>query len=207
MCAVNAATAACDLPAGARMVMLQATTIAGLHADIAAVAAATGVAPRGVALSARIEAQLGALAGAPSIRATVVTVEWGDPPFLGGHWVPELVHLAGGEHLLSAAGDASRRSTWEEIAAVDPDLIVFLPCGYHLREAAAEAERLVELPTVRRLRAVQAGRFWATNATALFSRCTPAIVDAASTLAAIVRGEAPDPRAAVAIAPGVIRSS
>lgn len=127
----------------------------------------------------------------------MLALEWGAPPFLGGHWIPGLVALAGGEHLLSGTGQPSRRAGWAEIAAADPDVLVFMPCGYTLADAVDEARRLRLIPAVGALRCVPEGRLWATHATALFSRCTPESVSlGAEVLAAIVRDEAPAPELA-----------
>ena len=84
------------------------------------------------------------------------------------------------------------------VAATDPDVVVFLPCGYHLAPAIAEGEALLHRPEIARLRAVAEGRVWATDATRLFSRCTPVAVAAAGTLAAILHPDLgpPDPLSA-----------
>ncbi len=191
VCAVNAETAACDLPTAARLVMLTATSLDGLYADLARVGDALGVRERADAVIAATRERLDAVARSVVGRARprVLTLEWGDPPFLGGHWVPELVAVAGGDNVLSAPGASSRRATWAEIAAADPDVVVFMPCGYSLHQAAREAAELIKRPEVAGLRAVRAAGLWAVAATELFSRCTPAAAEAAEVLAAIVRGE------------------
>ncbi|HVL98159.1 MAG TPA: ABC transporter substrate-binding protein [Egibacteraceae bacterium] len=205
VCALPGADAAGALPAGAELVLLRGASLAGLEADLMMVGAAMGV-------SDRAERQIAAIAsahrhvrrrvaGRPHPR--VVALEWGDPPFLAGHWVPELVEVAGGRHLLTGAGEASRRSSWDEVAAVDPDAIVFLPCGYGVERAVAEASQLAGLPEVTQLRAVRAGRFWAVEAARLFSRLSPAVVTAAPVLASLLhpdRFPAVSARWAVAIA-------
>ena len=191
VCAVNAETAACDLPTAARLVMLTATSLDGLYADLARVGDALGVRERADAVIAATRERLDAVARSVVGRARprVLTLEWGDPPFLGGHWVPELVAVAGGDNVLSAPGASSRRATWAEIAAADPDVVVFMPCGYSLHQAAREAAELIKRPEVAGLRAVRDAGLWAVAATELFSRCTPAAAEAAEVLAAIVRGE------------------
>lgn len=168
VCAVDAKSVGCDLPPGAEMILLSATTLAGLEDDLRRLGKATRTEDRAEALIAELRAKRSSTAqrvsGRP--RPRVVTLEWGDPPFLGGHWVPELVEIAGGEHLLSAAGERSRRATWDEITGAAPDVVVFMPCGYSLGQAEAEAARLpVDAVPV--------------DATHLFSRCTPQSVTAA----------------------------
>lgn len=194
ICDVCAArTDACELPPGARLVELAATDLAGLDHDLRTVAAAAGVPALAEAHVAALHAHLTALVRPPR-PPRVLALEWGDPPFLGGHWVPDLVARAGGEHLLAGPGERSRRATWSEIAAADPDILVFMPCGYTLADAADEATTLLAHPPLPDLRCVRDRQFWATAATHLFSRCTPQSVTAgASVLAALFRGDPPDP--------------
>ena len=135
---------------------------------------------------ARTRGAASAALPADAMAPTVITLEWGDPPFLGGHWVPELVEHVGATHLLSSAGQPSRRSTWGEIAAADPDVIIFCPCGYDLHQATLEATALAETPTVASLRAVRTGRFFAVDANRLLSRCTTAVVEAAAVISQLV---------------------
>ena len=194
ICDVCAARAqACDLPTGARLLELSATSVAGLIADIQRVAEAAGVPERGAACITEITASHAALARhPPPTRPRVLALEWGDPPFLGGHWVPELVTIAGGEHLLAGPGQPSRRAEWSEIAASDPDILVFMPCGYTLAEAAREAASLLRASPLRDLRCARAGQLWATDATRLFSRCTPnSVLQGAAVLAAIFHDAVP----------------
>lgn len=188
VCAPTGDDAAAALPAGADLVLLSGASLAGLDRDLAAVGAALGA-------EGRAEQQMAAIRSAHEhVRARVagldrprvLALEWGDPPFLGGHWVPELVEVAGGVHVLSDAGEPSRPSSWEEVAAADPDVIVFMPCGYGIEQAAEEARGLAARTDVGGLRAVRSGRFWATDASRLFSRLTPAVVTAAPILASLL---------------------
>ena len=206
VCAVPGRQVAAELPEATRLVVLGATSLDGLASDLRAVG-------RALAAEDRAEQQIQAIAAgharveeivANRPRPRALALEWGDPPFLGGHWIPELVRVAGGHHVLTAPGQPSRRSTWDEIAATDPDAIVFMPCGYGIGAAVAESRELLERPEVARLRAVHAGRWWATDATRLFSRCTPAVVTAVPVLAAILHPEAlpvPSPRRAAPVLP------
>lgn len=193
VCAVNAESAACDIPVGAGLVLLAATSLEGLKVDIVTLARSLGAPERGDALVADIEAGLArsaARATSPDgSRPTVVALEWSDPPFLGGHWVPELIEHVGATHLLSGPGVASRRSTWDEIAAADPDMILFCPCGYNLHQSGLEAKALVCRPEVASLRAVREGRFFAVDANRLLSRCTTSVVEAAEVIASLARRE------------------
>jgi len=111
-------------------------------------------------------------------RPTVVALEWLDPPFLGGHWVPQMIAIAGGRSPVGVApGERSRRSTWQEIAAADPDWIVAMPCGFDAAGVAREVDKLDGNPIWRGLRAVRAGRVAAVDANGCFSRPGPRLVD------------------------------
>lgn len=191
VCAVPGEQAGAAAPGGARLVMLRATTLRGLSEDLAAVGDAIGAPARAQRVVRAVSTALTGVSRrvAGAARPRVLALEWSDPPFTGGHWVPELVEVAGGEPVLSGAGEPSRRTTWDEIAAADPDLVVLMPCGYRLDAAVAEARELRRRPEVARLRAVRRERFWATDAAALFSRCTPVVATAAAALAAMAHPE------------------
>lgn len=198
VCAVTGDQAACAVPPGTEVIRLGAVDLAGLAADLRTVAAALGGEAIAVAdaLVAAVESGLDdvrtALSGRIPVR--VLLLEWGDPPFVAGHWVPELAAVAGGVAVLGAPGAPSRRVTWDQIATADPDAVVVLPCGYDLDAATTEARELIGRPEVASLRAVRAGRIWATDATRLFSRCTTVAVEAAETLAGLLHpGVVPAP--------------
>lgn len=122
-------------------------------------------------------------------RPRTFALEWGDPPFNGGHWVPEMVELAGGEALLASRGTPSVRLTWEEIVAARPEVVVFMPCGYDLDRAVGEAASLLERPEL-----AGAERFLVVDANAYFSRPGPRLVDGVELLAHALHPDAvPEP--------------
>ena len=106
-------------------------------------------------------------------------LEWTDPPYAPGHWIPEMVELAGGENVLGAAGRKSVRVTWDDVAAARPDVVVVAPCGFDRAGAQAQADALGDLlPRRRPVLAVDAdgsgrgpGRGWST-----VSRSSPAVL-------------------------------
>ena len=103
-------------------------------------------------------------------RPRVMLLEWTDPPFAPGHWVPEMIEAAGGRPLLGTAGEKSRRVTWEQVHAADPDVIVVAPCGYDRAGAQALADQLVAggaLPAGVPVHAVDANAAWARPGTRL----------------------------------------
>ncbi|HLU32554.1 MAG TPA: cobalamin-binding protein [Natronosporangium sp.] len=130
------------------------------------------------ALSGRLAAVRERVAGRPRPRALVL--EWTDPPFAPGHWVPEMVIAAGGECVLGEPGERSFRTTWEAVRAAAPDVVVCAPCGFDLPAAA----RLTE--SVLATGALPAGvPVWAVDANASFARPGPRLVDGVEALAGI----------------------
>lgn len=172
VCAVNSQTARASLPPKAQLVNLSATSFTGLWEDLREVGHATNVdaEPLIRGLQERLENVRQRSEG--HRRERVLVLEWSDPPFIGGHWVPEMAEIAGGTHVLSGAGEASRRANWEEIRDAHPEIVVLAPCGYDLEQTIEQGHVIRE-----HLKSLEARAIWATNATAFFSRCTPASVD------------------------------
>jgi iron complex transport system substrate-binding protein len=107
----------------------------------------------------------------------VLCLEWLDPPFVGGHWVPEMVRLAGGIDILGHAGLPGYEVDWKTIVANDPDIILAMPCGYHRHEVANELEITPFPAEWYSLRAVCEGRVFAMDSSSHFSRPGPRIVE------------------------------
>jgi iron complex transport system substrate-binding protein len=133
---------------------------------------------------ARVEA---AVAGLP--RPRVGCIEWLDPPFSAGHWVPEMVRLAGGVELFSGPGEPSRRLTWQDVFEAAPEVLVLMPCGFGVERTIHEARGLPEAPGWDELPAVKNGRVWAVDANSYFSRPAPRLVEGAEILARILHPE------------------
>jgi iron complex transport system substrate-binding protein len=133
------------------------------------------------ALRGRVDAVRQRVRGRP--RPRVLVLEWQDPPFNAGHWVPDQVEAAGGVPVLAAAGARSRRLTWEEIAAADVDITIFMPCGFDLEGAVAQAPGLLAHPQSAGL-----GRIVAVDANAYFSRPGPRVVDGVELLEQLLHG-------------------
>ncbi|MEX0990238.1 MAG: cobalamin-binding protein [Actinomycetota bacterium] len=117
----------------------------------------------------------------PTVR--MFALEWSDPPMVGGHWIPELIELAGATNLLNEKGQRSKEVTWREIADAMPEIVVFMPCGYYLEEAEEEAPRLLSNPDFADTNAAREGAIYATDATSYFSRPGPRLVDGLEILA------------------------
>lgn len=189
----------CALPSGqvqdalsylgcrADVVSLDPHTLDEVLESIVTVGARTGTGDRAARLVAglreRLDAVAAAIAGRP--RPRIAVVEWVDPPFTAGHWVPDLIEAAGGVPVSARPGHPSAPTSWADIAAEEPDLVVVAPCGYHL-DGAAEQARVVadRLP----------GRpVWAIDGDGLVVRPGPRLVDGVEALAAILHpGSVPD---------------
>ena len=148
VCALPAgeASAALDrLGCSAEVITLDPHTLDEVLATIVAVGIAAGVADRAVdvvgGLTARLEAVSAAVASRP--KPNVFVLEWSDPPFLAGHWVPDLVTAAGGTPVHAERGGRSVPTDWATIAAADPDIVVVSPCGFRLDDAAAQAADVI----------------------------------------------------------------
>jgi len=132
------------------------------------------------ALQERVDAVRAAVAGLP--RPRVLVLEWTDPPFAPGHWIPEMVQIAGGMPVLGSAGEKSYRVTWDEVAASAPDVVVSAPCGFGLEASAELAEQVRDrFPGIP---------VWAVDSNASFARPGPRLVDGIEALAGILHPQA-----------------
>ena len=128
-------------------------------------------------LRARLDAVRTTVAGRP--RPRVAVLEWTDPPYAPGHWIPEMVELAGGTNVLGAAGQKSVRITWDDVAASRPDVVVVAPCGFDRAGAQAQADLVRDLlPPGATVLAGDANGAWA--------RPGPRLVDGVEELAAVL---------------------
>jgi iron complex transport system substrate-binding protein len=190
VCAVSTAQvdgALRPLPRCPDLLSLDPRSLADVLADIVTIGEATGRAVEARALVAELERRLAVVrartAGRP--RPRVAALEWLDPPFAGGHWVPEMIAAAGGLDVLATPGGKSRRLTWEELQAADPDVVVAMPCGFDAAGAQGQIDTLAHRPEWQDLRAVRRGRVFAVDANGCFSRPGPRLVDGIEQLAAI----------------------
>ncbi len=117
-------------------------------------------------------------------RPRVAALEWLDPPYAAGHWTPQMIEFAGGEDVLGFTGEQSEQRQWEEIAAVEPDLVIVMPCGFDAEISHREAEMHRD-----QLAALGAGEVVAVDASAYFSRPGPRLIDGLELLAHIIHPE------------------
>ncbi|MGW9197026.1 ABC transporter substrate-binding protein [Micromonospora chersina] len=199
----------CALPSGrvadavdhlgcrAEVLSLDPYTLADVLDTILAVGAAARVPDRAEALVDGLRGRLAAVRAAVAgrTRRRVAVVEWVDPPFGAGHWIPDLVEVAGGEPVATHPGARSTPTTWAALRAAQPEVVLVAPCGFHLDGATAQAEGV-------------AARFpgaevWALDADGLIVRAGPRLVDGAEAIAAILHPDAvpaPPPGAARRVA-------
>jgi iron complex transport system substrate-binding protein len=153
--------------------------------DIDAVARVTSSGLGGERLGRSLRDRIEAVRSATALLepVSVLSLEWADPPFTGGHWIPEMVSLAGGREVLGVAGAPSRSSTWTEIARAEPEMVVFMPCGFGPDEALQQASDLFDQPEFAALPAARNGRVMAVDGSSYFSRPGPRLVDGLEILA------------------------
>jgi iron complex transport system substrate-binding protein len=180
VCAVSAASVDELCATDAEVVALDAHTLAEIEARILSLAELLGVPARGRAVVAEMQVKIAAvgerLADAP--RRPVFVAEWLDPPYAAGHWIPEMVALAGGREVLGRAGAPSYPISWQTVREQRPELVVVAPCGFDHARAAREAT----LPQLG-CRAV------AVDSNAYYARPAPRVADGVAQLAFLIHPE------------------
>jgi len=188
---------AARLPGPPRVLQQDPSSLAEVLADLTRLGEAARVEVHAAAVRAGLEARLAAVraavAGAPTPR--VVTLEWLDPPYVGGHWVPEMIEAAGGVDVAGPPGAKSPEVAWERLAELRPDTVVIMPCGMYVEDSRAEAERHRE-----RIAALGASRVFAVDAASTYSRPGPRLVDGVELLAHLLHPDRIDPPAGIAFA-------
>jgi len=198
------ATALSRMPKRPRVLSLTPHSLAAVWDDIRRVGEVTCCRREAQALALSLEQRVAAIemkAAQTATRPRVLCLEWLDPFYVGGHWVPEMVAKAGGEDVLGRRGEPSVRVTAEQIAESRPEVIVVMPCGYSLERAATECAKLVLPDSWRLLPAVEGRRVFAVDANSYFSRPGPRLAYGVAILGEILHpGEklAPLPGASLA---------
>lgn len=158
-------------------------------AQVARAASVNGVGERIVdELRGRVEMIRDVAAELPPVSA--FALEWADPPFSGGHWIPEMIRIAGGRDVLGLERAPSRTCDWSEIAEAEPEAIVFMPCGYGLEEAIEQAGAFADNALLMSTPAARNRSVFAVDGSAYFSRPGPRLVDGLEILAWILHPEA-----------------
>jgi iron complex transport system substrate-binding protein len=199
VCAVSfddVRAAAERLPSRPEVISLDPSTIGEVLADVSRVAEAAGVPEAGERLTEEAAGRIAAVEDAVegATRTRVAALEWLDPVFIGGHWVPQMIELAGGEDVLGLAGEKSRTAEWAELEAAMPEVVISMPCGLYAEQAAAETMRW------RRHLTLLDARVHAVDAAAYFSRPGPRLVDGIELLGHLLHPElvpAPESRRSI----------
>ncbi|MEU4834588.1 cobalamin-binding protein [Streptosporangium sp. NPDC023615] len=178
------------LDSGPRVISLEPRTLPDVLDSVGHLGEALGVtnvASRRVAeLEDRLAAVRSMVADRP--RPRVAAIEWLDPPWPAGHWVPEQVRAAGGEPLLAGAGEHTTAVDWERVRASRPEVILLMPCGFPPERTRAEWSSLSLLPGWADLPAVRAGQVWVLDGPAYFNRPGPRVVRGTEVLAQVLHG-------------------
>jgi iron complex transport system substrate-binding protein len=187
---VNEVARAID--AAITVVSLEPTSIEGIFNTITTVGAMAEAEDAAVDVVESLRTRLGVVETKVEERRRdghepprVVGLEWLDPPFAVGHWVPEQIRRAGGWDLLGVDGQPSRQSDWLEVADVDPEMIVLMPCGFHLAETVDAWAATPKPAGWRTFEAVRRGNVFAVDGSAYFSRPGPRVIDGIEMLAEI----------------------
>lgn len=195
VCAVSYKTvqkAAKIYAADAKVVSLEPNTIEEIFENIKTVAELCGVKEKGIEVVDGLQKRLDDIKQKNSKLQTsnskpprVFMLEWLEPPFSPGHWVPEQVEIAGGNCLMGKKGEKSITTTYQEIYESNPEILVLIPCGYYTEDILRQIENTEFPENWKELSAIKNGEIWALDATSYFSRPAPRVVDGAEILAKI----------------------
>ncbi len=165
---------AARLPSRPKVVQQDPSTLGEMLEDVVRLAEAAGVPQLGHELRGELEGRLATVRAAVSGAAPprVIALEWLDPPFVGGHWVPEMISIAGGEDVAGPPGLKSPEVSWGELSGLGPDVVVAMPCGWYVEDSRAQA-----LACWEQIEALGPQRVFAVDAASTFSRPGPRLVD------------------------------
>jgi iron complex transport system substrate-binding protein len=200
VCAVSyedVVAVASRLPGAPRVLQQDPSGLAEVLDDVTALGSAADAPQLAADLRADLEARLAlvgtAVAGAP--RPRIVALEWLDPPFLGGHWIPEMIEIAGGEDVAGRRGEKSPEVAWESLPELTPEAVVVMPCGWYLEDSRAQA-----LDHAERIAGLGAERVFAVDAASTYSRPGPRLVDGVELLAHLFHPDRVAPPAGIEFA-------
>jgi iron complex transport system substrate-binding protein len=188
---------AARLPSRPRVVQQDPNSLGDVLEDVTRLGEAAGIEAQARERRGELEQRLDAVRAAVDgvNRPRVLALEWLDPPFLGGHWIPEMIEIAGGVDVAGRAGEKSPQVEWSGLQDLDPDVIVAMPCGWYLDDSRAQA-----LAHRERLEPLGARRIFAVDAASTFSRPGPRLVDGVELLAHLFHPERVRPPAGIGFA-------
>ncbi|MFB2973111.1 cobalamin-binding protein [Aerosakkonema sp. BLCC-F183] len=174
------------------IISLQPSLLADVWADIQMVAQTLDVeTPTSLSdLQSRVKiCEQKTLSSIDTKLPTVACIEWTDPLMAAGNWIPELVKLAGGQPLVGVPGQPAPQLQWESLITANPDVIIFMPCGFDLQRTRQEASILAQRPDWQNLQAVKSGKVYITDGNSYFNRPGPRLADSVEILAEILHPE------------------
>jgi iron complex transport system substrate-binding protein len=192
VCAIDyeeVVSASKTLPRKPTIVSLTPNCLTDVLKDVARVGEATGQSKKAGQVIHDLEQRISAVrenVAKLCVRPRLACLEWFDPIYAAGHWVPEMVELAGGQYVLGRKGEPSAKMDWNKVVEFAPDVIVLMPCGFDVQRTLREAPALKRLEGWEELPAVKAGKVFAVNGHAFFSRPGPRLVDGLEILAHII---------------------
>lgn len=186
VCAVasgDVKAAVARLNCDALVLQIDPQNLAQVIDSINTIAVAAGVIDRGQEITKSLNQRLDRVRERVlgKVRPKVFVLEWVDPPFGAGHWVPDMITAAGGETVVCRPGQRSVQTSWDEIAAAKPDVVIVAPCGFGLEDAAKQAALIIRnLP--------HSSQIWAIDADAVMVRPGPRLIDGVEVIAAMLHG-------------------
>ncbi|MEC8278546.1 MAG: cobalamin-binding protein [Myxococcota bacterium] len=178
----------CAISSDCHVLSTEGTSVAGIFADVRRIAKAAGVSERAETLISASAAQLEAIQ-APTTAPRVLGLEWIDPFFSAGHWVPEQIQSAGGVSVIGTPTSHSRTLSLDEVCESNPDIIVVLCCGFDLTANKTFAKQLLKRQELMTIKAIQNHQVWAIDANSFCSRPTLRVIEGAKIMAQIFKGE------------------
>jgi len=181
------------LPKKPEVLYLTPKSVSGILQNLRDVGRVTGrmeAAERWIDAATKKLEKIAAAARALPSRPRVFCMEWLDPLYCSGHWVPEMVRIAGGIDEISREGSDSVRTSWQDVLAWSPEILIVMPCGYHLERVIALAAKLRTLPGWHDLPAVRNRQVYAVDASSYFARPGPRVVEGTELLARLIHPEA-----------------
>ncbi len=171
---------AARLPSPPKVLQQDPSSLGEMLEDVIRLGEAAGAARQAHELRGELEGRLAAVHGvvAGVTQPRVIALEWLDPPFVGGHWIPEMISIAGGEDVAGPPGLKSPEVQWGELAGLNPDVVIVMPCGWYVEGAHSQAIEQWE-----RIASLEAGKVFAVDAASTFSRPGPRLVDGIELLA------------------------
>jgi iron complex transport system substrate-binding protein len=181
---------AARLPGEPRVLQQDPSTLGEMLEDVIRLGEASGLEAEAHLVRGDLEGRLASVRGAVSgaSRPRVIALEWLDPPFVGGHWIPEMISIAGGDDVAGPPGLKSPEVGWGALAGLNPDVAIAMPCGWYLSESHAQA-----IEHWDRIASLGAGRVYAVDAASTFSRPGPRLIDGVELLGHILHPDLVDP--------------